>query len=84
MVTLVYLRWKEGRSTLVYPSYQDGSLVWERKESEALRRRKAGKGVGRRVSQGSGSGSDDKHTKTEPETPGINGVPTLGANAGEH
>ncbi|WWD00894.1 hypothetical protein V866_007832 [Kwoniella sp. B9012] len=78
IVTLVYLRWKEGRFTLVYPSYQGGSLVWQRKESEALQRRKAGKGLGRRVSHGSGSGSDEKHPKSEPETPGLN-VPTLGA-----
>ncbi|WRT64504.1 uncharacterized protein IL334_001436 [Kwoniella shivajii] len=80
MITLVYLRWSEGRFALVYPTRQNGSIAWARKESEALRRRRAGKGpeqspeksLHRRESEG----SEEKHAKTEPETPGL-GVPTL-------
>ncbi|WWC59749.1 uncharacterized protein I303_102311 [Kwoniella dejecticola CBS 10117] len=75
MVTLIYLRWKEGRTTFKYPTKENGKLTWAAKESAAARRRIAGKGLERRVSDN--SGSDDKHAKTEPETPGLNGVPHL-------
>ncbi|WWC86615.1 uncharacterized protein L201_001492 [Kwoniella dendrophila CBS 6074] len=78
MVTLVYLRWQEGRFALVYPTRENGQFTWATKESEALRRRKVNSGkqpLERRISDN--SGSDDKHIKQEPETPGLNGVPHL-------
>ncbi|WVQ98338.1 hypothetical protein IAU59_005461 [Kwoniella sp. CBS 9459] len=93
MVTLVYLRWQEGRFAFVYPT----TSGWARKESAAMQRRKAlGFGGGHaqgkaRSGSGSGSASDEGSPSLEhehggeknlhdkvPETPGIEqSVPTL-------
>ncbi|OCF33775.1 high-affinity iron permease CaFTR1 [Kwoniella heveanensis CBS 569] len=91
MVTLIYLRWQEGRFALVYPT----TSGWVRKESAAMQRRKANANTNSvaagKARSGSGSGSEEGshghehdheknlHAKV-PETPGIeHSVPTLTA-----
>ncbi|WVR04857.1 hypothetical protein IAU60_001869 [Kwoniella sp. DSM 27419] len=84
MVTLVYLRWEEGRFALVYPT----TSGWQRKESPAMQRRLASSRAAEKAPESASSGSDHGHDQDgeknakvlDPETPGIEGtVPTLRA-----